>query len=224
MVEAPSVGSLAAALPGASRSQRAGTWLRLADVLAGAGRREEALLAARTSLALGDGTGDAAAERGTADEATAATEAARAAVRSLTGPDVVPLHVAMGAEGGRGGGTELRAVWLGAPADPVLAMLGWVERDGTVDVVRVVVPGTRRGRSAFGVLLRSLPGFVPVRLRLPARDAALVRLCVRAGFHSDRVGEDAGGHVGGTVHLLREPEEAAGPTGPTGPGAVVAGA
>ena len=45
-------------------------------------------------------------------------------------------------------------MWVGAPADPVLAMLGVLERDGALEVVRVVVPGTRRGRRAFGLLVR----------------------------------------------------------------------
>lgn len=198
MAEPAAVAPVAAALLlGAPAAERAGTWQRLADLLAEAGRRDQALLAARTALALRDRAGAADVD----------VERSRRSVRDLTGPDVVPLHVAMGAEGSRGGGAELRAVWLGAPVDPVLAMLGWVERDGALDVVRVVVPGTRRGRGAFAVLLRALPTFVPVGLRLPARDAALLRLCRRAGFRAADRADEPGGHVGGTVHLHR-----AGPT------------
>lgn len=205
MAEARPVGSLAAALPGAPDAERAGAWQQLADLLVAAGRRDQALLAARTALALHEGAGGGEDGAGVS----------RRSVELLTGPDVVPLHVAMGAEGVRGDGAELRAVWLGAPADPVLAMLGWVERDGTVDVVRVVVPGTRRGRSAFAVLLRALPEFVPVRLRLPARDTALVRLCTRAGFAAGEVGDEPGAHVGGTVHLLRAADPGTRESGPT---------
>ena len=94
-------------------------------------------------------------------------------------------------------------MWLGAPGDPVLAMVGVVERDGALDVVRVVVPGTRRGRRAFGVLVAALPAAVDVQVQLPARDPALVKVCARAGFGVVEGSLSAGGHLGGSLRVRR---------------------
>ena len=171
------------------------SWVALADRLEAAGRRDRALVAARTALAALD-------RAGAPDEET---DAARVRVRELTGPDLVPLHVDM-AGGGDGPGApagEARAVWVGAPAAGVLAMLGWVERAGVLEVVRVVVPGTRRGRSAFAVLVAALPDEVPVEAVLPARDPAVLRACLRAGFEQVEGSLSARGHVGGSLRVRR---------------------
>lgn len=178
---------------------RAAGWSSLADHLAGGGRRDRALVAARTALALldrGDGAGEALAR-------------ARQAVQGLTGPDLVPLHVDMaggggGADGPGGSPAEARAAWLGAPATGVLAMLGLLERDGALEVVRVVVPGTRRGRAAFSTLVAALPEEVTVQMVLPARDPRLQRLCARAGFAVVEGSLSARGHVGGSLRVRRD--------------------
>jgi hypothetical protein len=182
---------------GGSRSERAHAWQHLGKVLAETGRRAQGLVATRTALAM----------REAADAPVDQLESSRLAVRALTGPDVVPLHVAVGASdhGGRVSADEARAVWVGAPGHRVLAMMGWVERDGCLDVVRVVVPGTRRGRAAFRLLLAAVPDVVPVGLRLPARDGDVRRTCERAGFVEDAGSEDSGGHVGGSIRLHRDP-------------------
>lgn len=181
--------------PGAPAPARAEAWGALADDLARRGQRGRALVAARTALSLLDRTG--------ADEAV--LDPARLLVARLTGPDVVPLHVDMGGGGGEVGiaPDHLRAVWLGAPADPVLAMVGLLERDGTLEVVRVVVPGTRRGRAAFGLLVDALPVEVAVEASLPARDPALLTLCRRQGFDVVDGSLSARGHVGGSLRVRR---------------------
>jgi hypothetical protein len=183
---------------GASLSERAYTWQHLATVLDEAGRRSQGLLAARTALALREAAG--------APDHLLRT--ARVSVSTLSGPDVVPLHVdvQVGDGAGRASAREARAVWVGAPGQPVLSMLGWVERDGCLDVVRTVVPGTRRGRGAFRLLLGALPEVVPVSLVVPARDPAMRRMCERVGFEEVGGTHDGIGHVGGDVHLHREPE------------------
>lgn len=206
--DGPPAELLAALDPGAPVLGRAAAWHELGLWLAVAGSRAQGLVAARTALALRDRS----------DAPEAELEASRAAVGSLTGPDVVPMHVDLpGGEAG-GGRDEARAVWVGAPVDPVLAMLGWVERDGGLDVVRVVVPGTRRGRGSFALLLDALPGCVPVGLRVPARDRALLRQVRAHGF--DPVDEDPGGHVGGSVRLRRTADV---PPAVPGPRAVAGG-
>ncbi len=175
----------------------AGGWADLADRLEAAGRRDRALVAARTGLA--------ALDRAGGDDH--ALEVARARVRGLTGPDVVPLHVDT-AGGGDGPGApagEARASWVGAPAEGVLAMLGWVERAGALEVVRVVVPGTRRGRAAFVRLVAALPEDVAVEAVLPARDPAVLRACRRAGFEEVVGSFSARGHVGGSLRVRRGP-------------------
>lgn len=190
---AQAVAALALATPMAAR---AAAWEEMSRALAAAGRRDQALLAARTASALHERV-DASADL---------LRTSRRAVESLSGPDVVPLHVDVPV-GEHDSGPEARdaarAVWLGAPGATVLAMLGWVERDGAIDVVRVVVPGTRRGRSAFSLLLAALPDVVPVTLRLPARDATLGRLCSRAGFAEVAGSRTQRGHLGGSVQVHR---------------------
>ncbi|WP_336921250.1 hypothetical protein [Aquipuribacter sp. SD81] len=164
---------------------RADAWAADAAALAAAGRRTEALVAARTALALHERLDDAGAA--TAD---------RRLVDALSGPDVVPLHVDLPAGDGADP-REAAAVWVGAPAEPVLAMLGWRERDGALEVVRLVVPGTRRGRAALAPLLGALPREVPVTVRVPLRDPAVGRAVRRAGFVA--TGErSGGGYVGGS--------------------------
>ncbi|WP_340292035.1 hypothetical protein [Aquipuribacter hungaricus] len=173
---------------------RAEAWSVLARALLSGGRRDRALVAARTALALLD----------RADAGDDLLDAARALVEASTGPDVVPLHVDMAGGGGGPdpGSGEARAVWLGA-GDPVLAMMGWVERDGALEVVRVVAPGTRRGRRAFAALVAALPEQVPVEVVLPARDPALLRACRRAGFEAVEGSVSARGHVGGSLRVRR---------------------
>ncbi len=181
--------------PGAPTADRAAGWVALSDALAGRGRRDRALVAARTALLLLDSSG--------APEDQLA--ALRRRVEELTGPDVVPLHVDMG--GGSDGppvsAAEVRAGWVGAPADPVMAMLGWVERDGALQVVRVVVPGTRRGSRAFTLLLGALPTEVAVEVVLPARDPALQKAARRSGFGLVDGSVSARGHVGGSLRMAR---------------------
>ena len=111
---------------------------------------------------------------------------------------------------------EARAAWLGAPADPVLAMVGLVERDGALEVVRVVVPGTGRGRRAFGLLVGALPDEVDVEVLLPARDPALARACVRAGFVVVDGSLSARGHLGGSLRVRRGARPPAAPGRPGG--------
>ena len=178
---------------------RAQAWSALAADLAGRGRRDRGLVAARTALALLD----------RAEAAEDALDRARGLVEDLTGPDLVPLHVDMaggggGADGPGGSPAEARAVWLGAPAAGVLAMLGLLERDGALEVVRVVVPGTRRGRAAFSTLVAALPEEVAVELVLPARDPRLQGLCARAGFAVVEGSLSARGHVGGSLRVRRD--------------------
>lgn len=180
--------------------QRAVAWSALAAHHAAAGRRDRALVAARTALALLDLAGPG--ER--------ALGVARDAVAALTGPDLVPLHVDMaggGADGPGGSPAEGRALWVGAPAEQVLAMLGWVERSTglhvELEVVRVVVPGTRRGREAFGALVAALPDEVAVEMVLPARDPRLLAVCERAGFSTVEGSLSARGHVGGSLRVRR---------------------
>ena len=179
------------------RAARAEGWLRAAGHEERRGRRDRALVAARTAMALLDPVDDADRLGRARDE-----------VARLTGPDVVPMHVDVAAgehDPGPQARAESRAVWVGAPADPVLAMLGWVERDGGLDVVRAVVPGTRRGRTAFAALLAALPDVGEVTLRLPARDPGLPRLAAREGFVEVPGSLSAGGHVGGSLRLHRRP-------------------
>ncbi|MGJ7441618.1 hypothetical protein [Aquipuribacter sp. MA13-6] len=183
------------------RRARVEGWLAVAAGLEASGRRDRALVAARTAMAL--------AERG---EDVDLLERGRTEVARLTGPEVAPMHVDVAAgdhDPGPQARAESRAVWVGAPADAVLAMLGWVERDGGLDVVRVVVPGTRRGRSAFATLLAALPDGTDVGLRLPARDPALRRLAEGVGFAVVAGSLSRSGHVGGSLRLHR----------PGGPGA-----
>jgi len=177
-------------------ARRADAWLDLGEALAAAGRRDRGLVAVRTAAALHERV----------DAATDESDSSRRAVESLTGPDVVPLHVDVPVgehDHGPQARDTARAVWLGAPAETVLAMLGWVEREGVLDVARVVVPGTRRGRAAFSLLLAALPDVVPVTLRLPVRDPVLRRLCARAGFVEVAGSATPRGHVGGTVQVHR---------------------
>lgn len=177
------------------RRARAEGWLATARRLEGTGRRDRALLAARTALALADPVDD-----------VDLLDHARVEVARLTGPDVVPMHVDVAAgdhDPGPQARAESRAVWVGAPLEPVMAMIGWVERDGLLDVVRVVVPGTRRGRAAFATLLAALPDVGDVGLRLPARDPALPRLAGREGFVVVPGSLSGAGHVGGSLQLHR---------------------
>ncbi len=177
------------------RRARAEAWLGTALRLEESGRRDRALVAARTGMVLADPVDDAAL-----------LDRARAEVARLTGPGVVPMHVDMAAgehDPGPQARAESRAVWVGAPVDPVLALLGWVERDGALDVVRVVVPGTRRGRAAFATLLQALPDAGDVGLRLPARDPALQRLAEGVGFVVVPGSLSGAGHVGGSLRLQR---------------------
>ncbi|MFC5379700.1 hypothetical protein [Aquipuribacter nitratireducens] len=171
-------------------AERARRWLHDSAAREAAGRRSQALVCARTALAL--------LER-TEDETSVAS--ARRRVEALAGPEVVPLHVDLPAGDGADP-VEAGAVWVGAPADPVLGMLGWRERGGTLDVVRVVVPGTRRGRAAFATLLAALPDTVPVSVAAPARDTGVARLLGRAGFRPGA--RSPGGYVGGTLRFERD--------------------
>ncbi|WP_380168088.1 hypothetical protein [Jannaschia sp. R86511] len=183
------------------RSAEAEGWLGVALRLETSGRRDRALVAARTAMALLERAEDA--DRLGADR----LDHARAEVGRLTGPDVVPMHVDVAAgehDPAAQARAERRAVWLGAPVEAVLAMLGWVEHDGVLEVVRVVVPGTRRGRSAFATLLGALPDVGEVGLRLPARDPHLVRLASRHGFEVLPGAPERTGHVGGSVRLRRD--------------------
>ena len=178
---------------------RAAAWSSLAVHHAGRGRRDRGLVAARTALALLDRS----------EAAEDAMDRARRLVEDLTGPDLTPLYVDMaggggGGDGPGGSGLEARAVWVGAPADSVLAMVGLLERQGTLDVVRVVAPGTRRGRAAFAVLVAALPEEVPVEMVLPARDPTLGRVCARAGFVPVAGSASARGHVGGSLRVRRD--------------------
>ncbi len=164
-------------------------------------------MAARTSLALHERSLGPLGRTPSCDGREGAERVLAAAsllVAQLADGDLVPLSVGVPAEAGPGDDVrEGRSVWLGAPADPVMAMLGWVERDGGLLVLRVVVPGTRRGRSAFGLLLDALPRCVPVSLRLPARDRGVRRDTRRAGFMEDPVGVQPGGYLGGSVTVSR---------------------
>jgi hypothetical protein len=163
--------SSAPAVPDGPPADRAAAWLALARRLVAAGRPAPALLAALTAADLWQRL-DEAAPAGTC----------RALVGELSGTTLAPLSVGVAADAPGAAPDEARALWLGAPADPVLAMMGWVERGGEVRVVRVVVPGTSRGRAAFRSLLDALPTEVRVHLDLPARDRELGRLVRRAGF------------------------------------------
>ena len=181
--------------PGAPLAERTDAWAALAEDLAGRGQRGRALVAARTVLALLD----------RADAGPDASAPARDRVAELTGPDVVPLHVDMAGDqdGGAGLPGEARAAWLGAPAAPVLAMLGLRERDGSLEVVRVVAPGTRRGRRAFALLVDALPPQVPVEVCLPTRDPALLTTCRQAGFVVVEGSLSARGYLGGSLRVRR---------------------
>lgn len=187
--------------------ERAVAWHDLAVRLAEDGERPQALVAARTSLALlerslGPLGRTPSHDRTGADEGVLA--ATSLLVAQLADGDLVPLSVGVPAEAGPGDDVrEGRAMWLGAPADPVMAMLGWVERDGGLQVLRVVVPGTRRGRSAFGLLLVALPRCVPVSLLLPARDRGVRRDSRRTGFVEDPGGIRPGGYLGGSITVSR---------------------
>lgn len=188
---------LAAVLAGEQDARpRAQAWAELADVLRRQGSRGQALVAVRTALALLEGA--------RAPEELTAPLHER--VRALSDGPVVPLTVGAASAPGPGDDRqEARAVWLGAPADPVMAMMGWVERDGALDVLRVVVPGTRRGRAAFTHLLDALPTCVRVAVRLPARDGPVRRACARAGFVEDRATASSGGYLGGSITAVRRP-------------------
>lgn len=180
--------------PPGGPAARARAWSDLTEDLARRGLRGRALVAARVALSLLD--------RADADEK--ALGDARGRVEALTGPHVVPLHVDMaGSDVGGGAPGEARAVWLGAPADPVLAMVGLLERGGALEVVRVVVPGTRRGHRAFALLVDALPTEVDVEAVLPARDPALLRTCRRAGFVEVDGSLSGRGHVGGSLRVRR---------------------
>lgn len=176
--------------------QRAQAWVQLADVLLRQGHRGRALVGVRTALSL--------LERTRAGEEL--TAPLRERVQALSDGALVPLTVgAASVPGPAEDRQEGRAVWLGAPADPVMAMLGWAERDGGLEVVRVVVPGTRRGREAFAHLLDALPTCVPVSVRLPAREGSVRRDCARAGFVEDPAAASTGGYLGGSITAVREP-------------------
>lgn len=193
----PDLAALAATLDDSpTPSARADAWHDLGLVLAAGGRRDRGLVAVRTALSLRYRSG-AAPER---------VEASRRAVRELSGPDVVPMHVDMAAgehDPGPDARAEAQAAWVGAPEPAVLAMLGWVERDGGLDVVRVVVPGTGRGRGAFSLCVAALPDVVAVTVRVPVRDPAVRRVCERAGFVEVPGSLSSRGHVGGSVRLER---------------------
>lgn len=187
-----------------SMATRAFAWQHLGKVLAEAGHRSQGLVAVRTALAL--------RERLSVDPR--AVENSRQAVRVLGAGEVVPVTVGVPAhDGGGADPAEARALWVGAPADPLLAMLGWVERNGRLEVVRVVVPRTRRGRQAFLPLLTSLPQQVACSLRVPSRDVDLLRLCQRAGFVPD---PEAAEQTDARTAVLTRPRGAEpSPDGPT---------
>lgn len=175
---------------------RAGAWQDFARHMVAERRTAPALLAAVTAADLWDRVGDEAASR-----------ACHALAGELSGTALTVLSVGAAGDGPGTAPDEARALWLGAPADPVLAMIGWVERGGEVHVVRAVVPGTARGRGALRTLLHALPAEVPVRMDLPARDRELLKLVRRAGFGvepqlvtSDRQG---GRYVGGVIRASR---------------------
>lgn len=184
----------AAVPPHGGTGERARAWRQLADHLVASGRPAPALLAAVTAAELFDRLDDHAAAR-----------SCRAVAGELSGTAMTVLTVGAGADAPGVTPDEARALWLGAPADPVLAMIGWVERRGEVHVVRAVVPGTHRGRSTFRTLLHALPLEVPVRLELPARDRELIKATRRMGFAvtspsgSPTGGGEADPH-GGVVH------------------------
>lgn len=173
---------------------RATAWLSLARRLAAAGRTAPALLAALTAAELWERL----------DETAPATTC-RALAGELSGTDLVALSVGVAADAPGAAADEARALWLGAPDEPVLAMMGWVERGGEVHVVRIVVPGTRRGRAAFRTLLGALPAEVTVHLDLPARDRELGKLVRRAGFAVGPATATAAAqrYVGGSLPAVR---------------------
>lgn len=176
-------------------ADRARAWHDLALQLAATGRRDRALVAARTAMELRSRQPD-----------EARLDGSRRLVTALTGPDVVPMHVDVAAgehDTGVQARAQARAVWVGAPAEPVLAMLGWVEHEGSLEVVRVVVPGTRRGRGAFALLVAALPDLVPVRATLPLRDPEVLALCRRAGFEVVPGSQGPQGHRGGSLQVQR---------------------
>lgn len=199
MAERPA--SWADLLASAPLAERGPRWLRLADELDDEGRGAQALVAARTGLAL--------MQRLSAD--LPAVRAASKRVTELSAGLVVPMTVGVpSAAGPADDPHEGRAVWIGTPAASVLSMLGWVELYGTLRVVRVVVPETRRGRAAFTVLLDALPTCVPVAARLPQRDGGVLRTCVRAGFTVDPASIRSGGYRGGSVNADRPADPAPG--------------
>jgi hypothetical protein len=172
MPEGPSPdGSHAPVVPDGPPAARAAAWWTLARDLVTGGRPAPALLAAVTAAELFERV----------DDDVAATSC-RALAGELSGTGLTVLTVGAAADAPGATPDEVRALWLGAPDEPVLAMIGWVERGGEVHVVRAVVPGTPRGRSAFRTLLQALPVEVPVRLELPARDREVVKAARRAGF------------------------------------------
>ena len=158
MADAAAVDPASVRRPGRAGARSAGLDARGArGGVGGAGRRARrggrpgpALVAARVALALLDrpdggrgGPGGARATGRGGDRAGRGAAARRHGRRRPTAR-AVPAG-------------EARAVWVGAPADPVLAMLGVLERDGALEVVRVVVPGTGGAARAFALLVAALP-------------------------------------------------------------------